>query len=172
MADNLTTVMQTLTACVCDALEGIDRPTCDCGLTIGVPAQGPAGCCECDTGVGGHASVFLERVYPADPTTYEQVTRREDCRPGATAADISVVVVRCYPSMDEQGNMPTLDETTPFAENLNLDMAAVWTGLKCCSTPVVIRDSAIQGDPEGGCSGFAIRVSVLVNMNSPVVDPS
>lgn len=169
MAADLTTIMQTLISCVCDSLEAVERPTCDCGLTIGVPAQGPAGCCD---DCGGHASAFLERVYPADPTTYEQIVRREDCKPGSTAADISLVVVRCYPAMDEQGNMPTLETTTTFAENLNTDMAAVWTGLKCCGTPLVIRDSAIQGDPEGGCSGFAIRVSVLVSMNSPVVDVS
>lgn len=168
MADSLSVAMDSLLSCVCEALENIGRPTCDCGLTIGVPAQGPAGCCECDTGVGGHVSGFLERVYPADATTYEQVTRREDCRPGATAADISLVVVRCYPSMDDQGNMPTLETTTEFAHNLNTDMTAVWSGLKCCGTQLVIRDSAIQGDPEGGCSGFAIRVSVLVNMNTDV----
>lgn len=168
MADTLSDVMDALTACACEALEAIDRPTCDCGLTIGVPALGPAGCCECDTGVGGNVAAFLERVYPVDATTYEQVTRREDCRPGATAADISVVVVRCYPKVDEQLQVPTLEDTTPYAHELNTDMAAVWSGLKCCGTSLVIRDSAIQGDPEGGCSGFAIRVSVLVNMNVDV----
>lgn len=168
MADDLTTVMDALTACVCDALEVIERPACGCGLTIGVPAEGPAGCCDCEQGVGGKVSAFLERVYPADATTYEQVTRVENCRPGATAADISVVVVRCYPSMDDQGNMPSLETTTEFAHNLNTDMSAVWSALKCCGTTLVIRDSAIQGDPEGGCSGFAIRVSVLVNMNTDV----
>lgn len=172
MADDLTTVMQALNTCVCEALESIERPACDCGLTIGVPAQGPAGCCDCNDGVGGNVAAFLERVYPADPTTYEQVVRREDCKPGAVAADISVTVVRCYPSMDSQGNMPSLETTTGYAENLNTDMAAVWSALKCCSTPLVIRDSAIQGDPEGGCAGFAIRVTVLVSMRSPVVDPS
>lgn len=165
---DLSTVMGALVACVCDALEAVDRPACDCGLTVGVPAFGPAGCCECDTGVGGNVAGFLERVYPVDPTTYEQVTRREDCRPGPTAADISLTLIRCYPSMDEQGNMPTLETTTEYAHNLNTDMAAVWSALKCCDTPVVIRDSAIQGDPEGGCAGFAIRVSVLVNMNVDV----
>lgn len=171
-APSVTTVMQALTACVCEALEGIDRAACGCGFTIGVPAQGPAGCCAECGGVGGNVVAFVERVYPADPVTYDQVTRREDCKPGAVAADISVTLVRCYPAMDEQGNMPTLEVTTEFAENLNTDMAAVWTALKCCGTPLVIRDSAIQGDPEGGCSGFAIRVSVLVSMKSPVVDPS
>lgn len=172
MADDLTTVMQALNTCVCEALEGIDRPACDCGLTIGVPAQGPSGCCECNEGVGGNVAAFLERVYPADPTTYEQIAPLFPCRDNGTAADISVTVVRCYPSMDAQGNMPDLSTTTTYAENLNTDMAAVWSALKCCGTKLIIRDSAIQGDPEGGCSGFAIRVTVLVSMNSPVVDPS
>lgn len=168
MADTLSTVMDALVACVCEALEVVERPACDCGLTVGVPAQGPAGCCECGAGVGGNVSGFLERVYPADPTTYEQTAPIFPCRPTATAADISLVVVRCYPSMDEQGNMPDLETTTEFAHNLNTDMAAVWSGLTCCGTKLIIRDSAIQGDPEGGCSGFAIRVSVLVNMNTDV----
>lgn len=172
-APTLSEVMDSLTECVCTALETIGRPTCDCGLTIGVPALGPAGCCECDGGVGGNVAAFLERVYPVDATTYEQVVRREDCRPGATAADISVTLIRCYPKVDEQLQVPTLDDTTPYAHDLNTDMAAVWSALKCCETPIVFRDSAIQGDPQGGCSGFAIRVSVLVSMAAPdPVDPS
>lgn len=172
MAASLTETMDALVACVCEALETADRPTCACGLTIGVPAPGPAGCCECDGDGGGQVAAFLERVYPADATTYEQVVRREDCKPGTVAADISLTVIRCYPALDETGNMPTLDATTPFAENLNTDMTAVWNGLKCCDTPVVIRDSAVESDPEGGCSGFAIRVSVLVSMRPEPVDVS
>jgi hypothetical protein len=173
MAADLTTTMDTLTECVCTALETAGRPACDCGLTIGVPAQGPAGCCEDCGGVGGNVATFLERVYPVDPTTYEQVVRREDCKPGAVAADISVTLVRCYPSMDAQGRMPSLETTTEYAHNLNTDIAAVWAALKCCDTPIVFRDSAIQGDPEGGCAGFVIRVSVLVSMAAPEpVDPS
>lgn len=172
MAD-LTTTMDALVACVCEALEAIDRATCQCGLTIGVPAQGPNGCCQCDNDTaGGHASAFLERVYPADPTTFEQVTRIENCKQGPLAADISVTVVRCYPSMDEVGNMPTLEETTPFAHDLNTDMAAVWNALKCCGERIVIRESVVEGDPEGGCAGFAVRVTTFVSMPNSGVDPS
>lgn len=162
---DLTTVMDSLTECVCAALESIDRPTCHCGLTIGVPAQGVGACCECDDTAGGNVASFLERVYPADPTTWEQTSPQYPCRDNVTAADISVTVIRCYPSLDEQGNMPGLDVTTDYAHNLNTDMSAVWTALKCCGTKLVIRDSAVESDPEGGCSGFVIRVSVLVNMN-------
>jgi hypothetical protein len=111
---------------------------------------------------------FLERVYPVDASTYEQVAPVFNCRPSATAADISLTVIRCYPSLDEMGNMPGLDVTTDYAHNLNSDMAAVWSALVCCGTKLVIRETAVESDPEGGCSGFAVRVSVLVNMNVDV----
>lgn len=169
MADTITATMDALTACVCEALEEIERAACACGLTIGPPAAGPFACgCECvgSDGVGGQVSASLERVYPADPMTYEQVTQL-DCRAGAVAADISLVVTRCYPTLDDQGNSPTLDETSPFAENLNTDLVAVWNGLKCCGVKLVFRESAVDASPEGGCSAFAIRVTTLVKMTQP-----
>jgi hypothetical protein len=174
MATDLTTTMDTLTECVCAALEEIDRAVCACGLTVGPPATGPAGCCECNNGAGGSVAGFLERVYPADGMSLEQVTRVENCKPGAVAADITLVVVRCYPTLGNQGNMPALEVTSSFAQDLNTDMAAVWNALKCCTgVSVAIRESAVDSDPEGGCSAFAIRVTTLVKMDNPaVVDES
>lgn len=162
MAD-LTTTLNTLTDCVCAALEEQERAVCACGLTVGPPVIGPAQCCECGESPGGQASAFLERMYPADANTLSQVGRFEDCRGGPVAADISIVVTRCYPRINEQGFMPTLEETTPFAEDLNTDMGIVWNALKCCGMKLFIRESAVDADPEGGCSAFAVRVTTLVN---------
>ena len=161
---DLTTTMTSLQECVCAALEDIDRAVCQCGMTIGLPAQGPGGCCECSDGAGGHAAAFLERVYPADPSTFEQVSRLENCKQGPVAADIGLTVIRCYPSLNSLGQMPTLEQTTPFAEDLNTDLTAVWNALKCCGERIMLRESVVESDPEGGCSGFAIRVTVLVSM--------
>lgn len=175
MAADPTTTMDDLVACVCAALESIDRPVCECGLTVGPPEPGPTGCCQCvEGGVGGQASAFLERLYPVDNgTTFDQVLRLENCRPGMVAADITIVVIRCYPAMDEQGNMPTLEETTLAAQELNTDMVAVWNALKCCGENIGIRESAVDADPEGGCSAFAIRVTTLVSLPAnPVPDVS
>lgn len=172
MADTLTTTMDSLVDCVCQSLADIERAVCACGLTIGPPALGPFACgCECVSGdgVGGQVSAFLERVYPAEAATFETVTRLEDCRPGAVAADITIVVTRCYPTMDDQGNQPTLDDTSPFADELNTDLAAAWNAIKCCGYKIAIRESAIDADPEGGCSAFAIRVSTLVAMTQPEI---
>lgn len=166
MAESLTTTMDALIECAQTQLTGAERPACTYGKTVGPPAPGPAGCCDnCKNGSGGQVSAHLERTYPVNGDDFEQVTVRANCRPFATAADITVVVIRCYPSMDEQGNMPTLDETTPFADELNTDLSAVWNALVCCpGYTVALREAAIDADPEGGCSGFAVRVSVLVKL--------
>jgi hypothetical protein len=47
---------------------------------------------------------------------------------------------------------------------LNTDLTAVWNALKCCGERIMLRESVVESDPEGGCAGFAIRVTVLVSM--------
>lgn len=160
--------------CACAALSAADRSACNCGLIVGSPEySGLDRCCECSDGAGGGEVIgSLVRLYPADATTLEQVVRLENCNPGAVAADIAIVVVRCYPTLDETGTIPSLDVTTPFADDLNTDMTAVWNGLKCCDTNVVIRESLVQTGENGGCSAFTITVSVLVSLPSTAVDVS
>lgn len=171
MAADLTTTMDDLVECVRVALEGIDRPVCDSGTTVGPPVVGLAQCCDCgcaDCG-SGQVSAFLERVFPADGDTLQQATRVENCRPGVTAADITVVVTRCYPRIDETGNMPNLETTSTAADELNIDVATVWQALKCCGPKIVFRESAVDSDPDGGCSAFAVRVTVPVSLLPPAV---
>jgi hypothetical protein len=81
-----------------------------------------------------------------------------------TAADFTIVVTRCYPTVDEQGNMPDLDTTTEFTTDLHTDLGLVWNALKCCGSPIVFRESAVDSDPDGGCSAFAVRVTVPVTL--------
>lgn len=165
-APELDTALTTLVDCVTAALAEADRAVCDSGTTVGPPRPGQ--CCACDCGSGcnhnGQVSGNLERVYPADGTLLEQVTRLEDCRPGVTVADFTIVVIRCYPTMDEQGNMPELDATTEAATDLHTDLGIVWNALKCCGSKIVFRESAVDADPEGGCSAFAVRVTVPVTL--------
>lgn len=160
----VTDTMTTLLACVVAKLDEDERPVCADGITVGPPVIGPQNCCACNEGTG-QVSVFLERVYPVDGNSFSAVTRVESCRPGAVAADITFVLARCYPRIDNTGNMPKLSVTTDPSEELNDDMTSVWNALKCCGVPnLVIRESAVDSDPEGGCSAFAVRVSVLVNV--------
>lgn len=171
MATTLTDTMDTLVTCVCAALEAADRPVCDCGLIVGSPEySGFDRCCDCADGDGGgEVLASLIRVYPVDGYTFNEDTRLENCRPGAVAADIGIVVVRCYPSMNEAGQIPSLEVTTPFAENLNTDMTTVWNALKCCDIQLAIRDSLVQTGDKGGCSAFTTTVSALISLPDTAV---
>lgn len=165
-ASDLSTTLQTLIDCVCSALADADRPVCACGMTVGPPVIGPAQCCECDGDTGGQVTGNLERVFPVTGVLLESDTRVENCRPGLVAADFTIVVTRCYPTLDEQGNMPDLDQTTDATIGLHTDVGLVWNALKCCGTNLVFRESAVTADPDGGCSAFAVRVTVPVSMGA------
>lgn len=157
--------MNALLACVVEGLAEADRPVCRSGLTIGPPQLiGPVNCCDCTDG-NGQVTAHLERVYPADPSTLEDAPR-VDCRPGAFAATMVVVLARCYPTLDEQANIPTLEQTTPKALDLNDDASTVWEALNCCDTTgrVMVTEAAVDSDPEGGCSAVGVRLNVLVRL--------
>lgn len=178
-ATDLGTTMDSLLACLCEKLAEAGRPVCEdkCGHTIGPPVIGPTVCCECDdtddtddTGPGGQLSVTLQRMYPVDGTTFAQVARLENCRPGAVAADLAFTLTRCHPTIDETGTPPTLVDVAPYADGVVDDVQTLWNALFCCPNfSVVIRDTAVDSDPQGGCSAIGLRVSVLVKPLTPVV---
>lgn len=168
MTDTVGTTLDTLLGCVVDALAAVERPVCDSGTTIGPPVFGPGECCKCSGGDSdGRVVGFVERTYPVNGNDFEQVIPL-NCRRTPIAADIVLVVIRCFPRISETGVMPSLEKTSTAADGLNTDMAAVWNAVECCGANLGIREAAVDSDPEGGCSAFAIRVTTLVSMPAPV----
>lgn len=166
-ADTVGETLDTLIACVVESLATIERPVCDSGTTIGPPVIGPGECCKCTSGDGdGRVVGYVERTYPVDGPDFEQVIPR-NCRRTPVAADIVLVVVRCFPRISDQGVMPSLEKTSTAADNLNADMAAAWNAIECCGENLGIREIAVNSDPEGGCSAFGIAVTTLVSMPAP-----
>lgn len=167
MTDTVGVTMDALLACVVDSLAAIERPVCDSGTTIGPPVIGPDTCCKCSGGTSdGRVVGYVERTYPVNGPDFEQVIPR-NCRRTAVAADIVLVVVRCFPRISDQGVMPSLEKTSEAADNLNADMAAAWNAIECCGENLGIREIAVNSDPEGGCSAFGIAVTTLVSMPAP-----
>lgn len=162
-AETVPVTRAALLACVVAALADIDRPVCDSGSTIGPPVIGPDSCCKCSDDSDGRVVAYVERTYPVDGTSFEQIIPR-NCRRTAIAADIVLVVVRCFPRISETGVMPSLEATTEAADNLDEDMSAAWNAIECCGDNLGIREIAVDSDPEGGCSAFGIRVTTLVTM--------
>lgn len=176
MAADVATTLDALLACMVEALETASRPVRTSGVTVGAPVLGPSVCCAdcdgCDTPGNGQLVGYVQRIYPVDANTFSQQARIENCKPGAVAADMVFELDRCYPTIDEQGNPPTLDEIDPYAAGAITDAQVMWNTFTCpCDEAyrVVVRDLQMGGEPNGGCSAVALSVTVLVTPTNPVV---
>lgn len=174
MADNLDTVANALLACACDALEAAGRPACTCATTIGTPMV--SAFCECHTGPGsGELYVSFQTMYAVDPTTMTRVESIFPCRKPSMVAEFSVLLTRCFPTIDEKGELPSGEEQSEAAEQLHADVQDLWIALTCCA-PEVGRlriDQVAVSDPDGGISSVQLVVAVEVSLSkSPdVVQP-
>lgn len=154
---------ESLLSCVCVALEEAGRPACSCGKVVGPPVVRTP-CCECDgtPGVTGDLTINFETKYPADPETLDRVTRVYPCRRGtANAADFTLVLTRCYPTVQEDLQLPSPEEWDEATEEFHEDVDIMWKALTCCpGVRLRWRDLVVTSDPEGGCSYLAARVTV------------
>lgn len=163
MARPLGPVVDALLACACGALEDAERPACACYATIGPPVVGL--CCECgDEGTTGELTINFEDLYPADAETLQRTNRVYPCRGGVRAADITLVLSRCFPTVDEAGQMPDPTAVQEAADELHRDADILWQAITCCAgiSRLVWRGLSVDSDPEGGCSMIAARVTVEV----------
>lgn len=163
MVADIASLAQELLDCVCATFNDAGRPACDCYPTIGPPLVGP--CCACeDPAVTGNITINFETMYPADSQTLERVARIYPCRMGTVAADFTVVLTRCYPTVRQEGTeivLPSVDEQRLAAEDLHTDVNLMWQALTCCpGVRMRWRDLAVDTDPEGGCSMLAARFTV------------
>lgn len=141
------------------------RPVCSSRATIGPPVIGLVECCECDQDTSGQLSTNLERAFPADGTTLEEISGLVGtCPTLTTAADFSLVLARCYPRINDDGEMPSADETTSATGLMYADITAVVKALMCSGQKIRLREVVIQSDPDGGCSAFTVRVTVPVKL--------
>lgn len=163
MAKSIDTSARELLQCVCQRLTDQERPACACFATVGPPVI--ALCCECEEDTSGELTIHLERLYDADPETLAQVTTRvHPCRRSVTAADLTIILTRCYPMVDENGEMPESAEQDSAATLLHNDVSDVYAALICgCSDiRLVVQEVAVDSMPEAGCAVLAARVSVEV----------
>lgn len=169
MADSIDVTARALLACICTRLEQDQRPVCSCFATVGPPVV--ALCCECEKQTPGaeftptgDATIHFERIYDADPSTLEQVTRIHPCKRSTTVADFSIVVTRCYPTLNEDGEMPDHEDQDEAATEMHADVSAVFAALTCgCNgAALIVREIAVDAMPEAGCAILAARVSVEV----------
>jgi hypothetical protein len=126
-------------------------------------------CCECeDPDLGdeanGEISIHFRRLMDADASTLDEVRRIRPCRGGTTAAQFRMVLARCRPIINEQGEIPPPDELTEHTQDQLQDVELLWQALACSGLDLRIDDiSADLSDP-GTCSVMFVDLTVQVQI--------
>lgn len=167
MANTLAGVAASLLTVVSDALSDDLRPVCKAYQTHGIPVIFQ--CCECeDPDLGdeanGELSIHFRRLMDADPSSLDEVRRIRPCRGGVTAAQFRLVLARCRPIINEQGEVPPPDELTEHTQDQLRDAELMWQALACSGMNLRIDDiSADLSDP-GTCSVMFADITVEVSV--------
>ena len=162
--DLLVRLTQEILDCACSALE---KTACGCPCHAFVASGAVAWdrCCA-----DGQLWVGVDRVYayggqfpaPAGVTT---------CVP-PLAADLSIGILRCAPTMSDQGDPPSAEALTASAAQVNEDAYVLMNGVMCClaehgrARPFVIGGQRPLG-PAGGCVGSSLAVTVVLTDPPP-----
>jgi hypothetical protein len=135
--------------CLCNELVTTGGgDVCWCGVWTGADLSWEF-CEQCDDGKCGMAYVRLATVYPYAifPVPVVDLT----CI-NPLAYQIEMGVVRCFPTMGPDGELPDADAITDAAVTALVDMAAMYRALTCCGQQVAPEAYQPVG-PSGGCSG-------------------
>ena len=173
MGDRLTVVADRLLEAVSDALSADLRPVCKVYQTHGVPVIFQ--CCECEDDnleANGEVSIHFRRMFDADPATLEEVRRVRPCRGGVTAAQFRIVLARCRPIIDENGEIPSPEERTEHTADQLRDIELLWRGLSCSGMSLRIDDISADLSEPGTCSITYVDVTVEVSIPALPVDGS
>jgi hypothetical protein len=170
MANRLYDTADQLLQCAADALSADLRPVCKTYQTHGIPVI--FHCCECDEEANGEISIHFRRLMDADPSSLDEVRRIRPCHGGVTAAQFRLVLARCRPIINAEGEIPLPEELTEHTEDQLRDVELLWQSLACCGLDLRIDDiSADLSDP-GLCSIVFVDLTVQVLIPALPADDS
>lgn len=111
----------------------------------------------------GYAGVQVVNVQPRFPEDPRQLDR---CGVTTWQVDLAMGVARCAPSGDQNAG-PSCPEWSAVAQKVVSDAGAMISAL-CCFRPLVPSEVAngtnwLPFDPEGGCTGGIMGVSIQID---------
>jgi hypothetical protein len=123
-------------------------------------------CCE----EGGQLTVTVTRVYPSRtfPNDDDFIA---PCGAPYMAVNLSITVMRCAPTQDENGVSPSCEALDEAAKTHHADMRAVWKAVQCYlylirqqpyDYEVLMGEQTPEG-PLGGCVGSTMKMTVGIN---------
>ena len=150
--------LSALRDCICEALAKDGQgPTCWCGIWPGIEVAWDY-CGDCGNGTCGMGYVQPGIVFPY--STFPFADTESNCsRP--LAFQVEVGVVRCMPTMDEDGELPSESEITDTALGMVLDQRALFCAIRDCQARgLVVVEGWNPAGPSGGCVGGAWSIYV------------
>lgn len=163
MASGVGETAEKLLTSVSEALTADLRPVCKEYQTVGTPVI--LTCCECDDeGTNGELSIHFRRLFDADPSTLNEIQRVRPCKGGVLAANYRLVLARCFPTVDERGELPDQEVLSEIADELHRDAEMMWQGLACAGLDLRIDDLSVDLGPKGGCSIIYVDVTAFVQV--------
>lgn len=179
-----------LKECVCSFLDdardrNADYPGCPCHASV-VP--GSSGlqvwdhCCDdCGGEPNGELIITVDRIYPSStfPESDENLFNStfDACKPPANiGVDLTLRIMRCYPTMDERGYPPSVEQKERVGRVAMIDMWTLFRATWCCLSQeiptlhprkkrkFVLKDHVAIG-PAGGCVGSQLNVITTLDDN-------
>ena len=129
------------------------KPVAYAGVLPG--EQAIADWCYCDgPNSGGQAWVRLAGILPVQSNQVDPVSMR--CMP-PLEAQIEVGIMRCAPTLDQEGNPPTMAQELEATRIMTADMAALLRAITCDCTGFPMGDVRVLNwvpiAEQGGCVG-------------------
>lgn len=153
-----------LLQCVSQALADDEAPVCSVGGTLGQPAI--ASCCDCGDGEG-ELWGNLVRVYRSQQAGLADAPPQKPCLPAHWSAEYRITLARCFPVIDESGELPSVEARTEATARGHADVATVHRAIHCCgeTEPPYLVGIQVETDPAGGCSFLVATVRVPVSLH-------
>lgn len=115
--------------------------------------------------MNGELSIHFRRMFDADPNTLNEVQRVRPCRGGTVAAQYRLVLARCFPTIDESGELPDTEFLQESSVELQRDAELMWQAIACCTGLTLrIDDLSVDLGPKGGCSIVFADVTVQIQV--------
>lgn len=162
----LNQILSEVLVCACEVLDaGLgDEQGAQCGcpcrtfVTVGTPVWDLEACCS-----DGQLAVYAKDIYPFKdfPSRTNDITL---CNP-ALAVNVTVQLLRCWPTMDEDGTAPTGPQIQAASSSIYRDQLLLTWGLICClkvasrNRKFALTGSRITG-PQGGCAGVEVDFAI------------
>lgn len=164
--DALTVLFDSILACACSSLDEFSTCLCPCRKYVSAGPPVWDNCCP-----DGQLTVHLERLYVAG--NFPGANGQSIVCSNPLAAEINVTLIRCHPTVDDNGNPPSLTVLDNAANQIHTDLYVMLNALICCLAatakrqPFTILSARILG-PSGGCVGAEIRLAVQIQ-DPPII---